>query len=57
MTIQVTERAAEHIRDALSRHGSGIGLRLGVRTSGCSGFMYTVDQLPLNHLRQTYAHA
>jgi len=43
MTIQVTQRAAEHIRDALSRHGSGIGLRLGVRTSGCSGFMYTVD--------------
>ena len=42
MSIQVTERAAEHIRQALARHGSGVGLRLGVRTSGCSGFMYTV---------------
>ncbi|MEX0430844.1 HesB/IscA family protein [Spiribacter insolitus] len=43
MTIQLTERAADHIRDALARQGSGMGLRLGVRTSGCSGFMYTVD--------------
>ena len=43
MTIQLTERAADHIRDALARHGTGMGLRLGVRTSGCSGFMYTVD--------------
>lgn len=42
MTIQVTERAAEHIRRSLERHGGGVGLRLGVRTSGCSGFMYTV---------------
>lgn len=43
MTIQLTERAADHIRQSLSRHGGGIGLRLGVRTSGCSGLMYTVD--------------
>ncbi|MGD8429272.1 MAG: iron-sulfur cluster assembly accessory protein [Ectothiorhodospiraceae bacterium] len=43
MTIQVTERAADHIRSSLEKHGGGVGLRLGVRTSGCSGFMYTVD--------------
>lgn len=43
MTIQLTERAAEHIRRSVERHGGGVGLRLGVRTSGCSGFMYTVD--------------
>jgi iron-sulfur cluster assembly protein len=43
MSIELTERAANHIRDAVARHGRGIGLRLGVRTSGCSGFMYTVD--------------
>jgi len=43
MKIQVTERAAKHIRQSLARHGGGVGLRLGVRTSGCSGFMYTVD--------------
>ncbi len=42
MAIEVTERAAQHIRNELKRHGSGMGLRLGVKTSGCSGFMYTV---------------
>jgi len=42
MAIQVTQRAAEHIREALARHGGGVGMRLGVRTSGCSGFKYTV---------------
>ncbi|HKJ94562.1 MAG TPA: iron-sulfur cluster assembly accessory protein, partial [Gammaproteobacteria bacterium] len=35
-------RAVDHIRRALSRHEGSVGLRLGVRTSGCSGFMYTV---------------
>jgi iron-sulfur cluster assembly protein len=42
MGIQVTTRAAEHIRRSLARQGEALGLRLGVRTSGCSGFMYTV---------------
>jgi len=43
MTIQLTQRAADHIRGSVQRHGAAVGLRLGVRTSGCSGFMYTVD--------------
>ncbi|MBA1148062.1 iron-sulfur cluster assembly accessory protein [Ectothiorhodospiraceae bacterium WFHF3C12] len=43
MSIEVTERAANHIRSALQRSGAGIGLRLGVKTTGCSGFAYTVD--------------
>lgn len=42
MTIQVTERAADHIRHALANHDGGVGLRLGIKTSGCSGFAYTV---------------
>lgn len=42
MAIQVTENAAVHIRGALTHHGSAVGLRLGVKTSGCSGFAYTV---------------
>ncbi len=43
MAIEVTERAANHIRAALQRKGAGVGLRLGVKTTGCSGFSYTVD--------------
>ena len=42
MTIQVTERAARHIRNALGRKG-GLGLRLGIKTVGCSGLTYTFD--------------
>lgn len=42
MSIEVTERAADHIRRSLAQREGAAGLRLGVRTSGCSGFMYTV---------------
>lgn len=43
MSIQLTENAAQHIRRMLDKRGSGIGLRLGTKKSGCSGFAYLVD--------------
>ncbi|TCO82403.1 iron-binding apoprotein IscA [Plasticicumulans lactativorans] len=43
MALTLTETAAERVHNFLAKRGKGIGLRLGVRTSGCSGFMYTVD--------------
>lgn len=43
MSIQLTEAAAERVRTMLDRRGEGIGLRLGTRKSGCSGFAYVVD--------------
>jgi len=43
MAITMTERAAEHIRSYLEKRGKGIGLRLGVRTTGCSGMAYVVE--------------
>jgi iron-sulfur cluster assembly protein len=42
MAITVTENAAKHIRNALAKKG-GIGLRLGIKTVGCSGMAYTFD--------------
>jgi len=42
MAIQVTEKAARHIRRALATNG-GLGLRFGVKTVGCSGLTYTFD--------------
>lgn len=42
MAITVTENAAKHIRNALAKKG-GVGLRLGVKTVGCSGLAYTFD--------------
>ncbi len=43
MAIQLTEAAARHVRNRAGQEGRPESLRLGVRTSGCSGFMYTVD--------------
>lgn len=41
--ITVTERAAEHIRTFLTKRGKGEGIRLGVKTSGCSGMAYNLE--------------
>ncbi|OGA42152.1 MAG: iron-sulfur cluster assembly protein IscA [Betaproteobacteria bacterium RIFCSPLOWO2_12_FULL_62_13] len=43
MAIQLTESAAKQIRRQLARRGRGIGLRVGVKKVGCSGFAYTYD--------------
>lgn len=43
MAVTLTEKAAAHVRKSIDRRGSGIGLRLGVRTSGCSGLSYTLE--------------
>lgn len=43
MTIHVTSAAAAQIRRALQQRGSGLGLRLAVRTSGCSGYAYALE--------------
>ncbi|MEN8179341.1 MAG: iron-sulfur cluster assembly accessory protein [Pseudomonadota bacterium] len=42
MAIQLTESAAQHVRKMLTGQ-PGIGLRLGTRKSGCSGFAYVVE--------------
>ncbi|MCP1676352.1 iron-sulfur cluster assembly protein [Natronocella acetinitrilica] len=44
MAIVLTESAAKHVKAHVAKHELGEGgLRLGVRTSGCSGLAYTVD--------------
>lgn len=43
MSIQLTPSAAHRIGDQLSKRGKGLGLRLGVKKSGCSGFAYTME--------------
>ncbi|MCQ8897284.1 iron-sulfur cluster assembly protein IscA [Limnobacter humi] len=43
MAITLTERAADHISKFLAKRGKGIGLRLGVRTTGCSGMAYKLE--------------
>jgi iron-sulfur cluster assembly protein len=43
MTITLSERAAQHVANFLAKRGKGVGLRLGVRTSGCSGMAYKLE--------------
>jgi iron-sulfur cluster assembly protein len=43
MAIQLTQSAAAHIHKMLEQHEGGVGLRLGTRKSGCSGFAYVVE--------------
>ena len=43
MSIALTRNAAERVRKQLEQRGSGVGLRLGVKQTGCSGYAYTID--------------
>ncbi len=43
MAVTVTEAAANHITGYLAKRGKGIGLRLGVHTTGCSGLAYKLE--------------
>jgi len=43
MSIIVTENAAKQIERQIQQRGSGIGLRVGAKVSGCSGFSYVLD--------------
>ena len=43
MSITLTEAAANRVKDFLQSRGKGVGLRLGVKTSGCSGMAYILE--------------
>lgn len=41
--IALTDRAAEHVRHYLAKTDEGLGLRVGVKPTGCSGYQYVVE--------------
>ena len=43
MAISLTSSAAERVRNYLRQRGHGVGLRVGVRKTGCSGYAYVID--------------
>lgn len=43
MSVTLTESAADRVRTFLAKRGKGIGLRLGIKTSGCSGLSYMLE--------------
>lgn len=50
MAISLTEKAAKHVRRYIERRGKGIGLRFGVRTTGCSGLAYKLEYVDETNL-------
>ena len=43
MAITMTEKAADHVRAQLDQRGKGLGIRVGVKTTGCSGMAYVLE--------------
>ena len=41
--ITLTEAAAQHVQKSLAKRGKGVGVRLGVKTTGCSGMAYQLE--------------
>jgi len=41
--VSLTDRAAGHVQRYIAKRGKGVGLRLGVRTTGCSGLAYKLE--------------
>jgi iron-sulfur cluster assembly protein len=55
--IQLTELAAEKVKQQLEKRGHGLGLRIGVKTTGCSGLAYVleyVDAVPVTRDQFVY---
>ncbi|MHB1668717.1 MAG: iron-sulfur cluster assembly protein IscA [Thiomonas sp.] len=43
MSITLSEKAAKHVQNYLVQRGKGVGVRLGVKTTGCSGLAYKLE--------------
>jgi iron-sulfur cluster assembly protein len=43
MALTLTEKAARHVKRSIDKRGHGVGIRLAVKTSGCSGFAYALE--------------
>jgi len=41
--INLTDSAADHVQKVLAKNADGIGLRISVKTTGCSGYQYVID--------------
>ena len=50
MSVSVTNEAATHIESYLQTRGAGLGIRLAVKTTGCSGLTYVLE--PVDELRE-----
>ena len=52
--ISLTEKAYEKVKSQLQKRGKGVGIKLGVRTTGCSGLAYTLEYVDTYEYDNTY---
>jgi iron-sulfur cluster assembly protein len=52
--ILLTEKACEKIKTQLKKRGKGVGIQLGVKTTGCSGLAYTLEYVDTYEYDNTY---
>lgn len=43
MAVSITEKAAQHVTEQLAERGHGLGIRVGIKTTGCSGMAYVLE--------------
>jgi len=43
MALTMTEKAAQHVQKSIEKRGKGVGLRVAVKTTGCSGMAYVME--------------
>ena len=57
MAITLTDAAAERVRSFLDNRGKGLGLRVGIKTTGCSGLAYVLEFVDeLSEGDETFEH-
>ena len=49
MSVTLSTSAAKHVTDFMAKRGKGVGIRLGVKTSGCSGMAYRLEFVDETH--------
>lgn len=58
MAVTLSEPAAKHVANFIAKRGKGVGIRLGVKTSGCSGMAYKLEfadaLLPEDHVFESH---
>ena len=54
--VKVTDQAAEKIQSQIKRRGQGLGVRVGIRTTGCSGLAYTLEFVDIEQGQHCLEH-
>jgi iron-sulfur cluster assembly protein len=52
--INLTEKAATKVKESLQKRGIGLGIKVGIRTTGCSGLAYTLEYVDVVPMHKDY---